>query len=294
MKKIAMCFLLTLFLTQFSFAETIVLKSGQKIEGKILGKTDKKIMIEVKGLSVTCLLADIESIDGQNAHLPPKNESPMYGGLPRTPEEKQADDEFIKTATEGPGGREEGAKAMIMMGWKFFGEGDFKTAMQRFNQAWLLTPDNADVFFGFGHILLQQGQSEKAKEMLDKAELLNPNKAELYYNRGTAYMVKGNSEKAISDFNKAVELNPNFANAYFNLGLLCDDKGDYDKAIFNYTKALEADTKFGSAYNNRAIAYYFRKAYDKSWEDVHRLDALGEKPNPDFLKELKKASRREK
>lgn len=259
----------------------------------------------------------------------PTNELPMYGSVQRTVEEKQADDEFIRAGIKGAGSREAAAKDMIMVGWEFVGEGDLKTAMKRFNQAWLLTPNSADVFFGFSHILLQQGQSDKAKEMLDKAKLLNSNLAELYYNRGysyirrgkfpdkaiedfnkaieinpdysiayndrgNAFMAKGNTEQAISDYNKALEINPNFANPYYNLGLFYGDKGDYDKAISNYNKALEIDTKHYAAYINRAIAYYFKKEYDKSWEDVHKVEESGVKIHPEFLRKLKEDSGREK
>ena len=46
------------------FAETIILKSGQKIEGKIIEKTNDYIKIDFYGVSLTYFLDEIESIDG--------------------------------------------------------------------------------------------------------------------------------------------------------------------------------------------------------------------------------------
>ncbi len=60
-----------LLASSVSFAETIHLKSGQSIQGRIIERTDRFIKIEFKGMPVTCLIDDIESIDG-------KKFSPLY------------------------------------------------------------------------------------------------------------------------------------------------------------------------------------------------------------------------
>lgn len=46
----------------FSFAETIYLKSGQKIEGKIIEKTDKYIKIDFQGVPLIYYFEDIDKI----------------------------------------------------------------------------------------------------------------------------------------------------------------------------------------------------------------------------------------
>ena len=47
------------------FAETIVLKSGEKIEGKIFERTDKYIKLDFEGLLITYFFDEIKSIDGK-------------------------------------------------------------------------------------------------------------------------------------------------------------------------------------------------------------------------------------
>ncbi len=66
MKKIFLILVFVLFLTYPLFAETIVLKSGKTIEGKIIEKTDKNIKIDFYGVTLTYSLDEIQSIGTQN------------------------------------------------------------------------------------------------------------------------------------------------------------------------------------------------------------------------------------
>lgn len=53
-------------LPQFSSAETIVLKSGYEIEGKITERTDDYISVDIAGVDVVYFLDEIERIDTQS------------------------------------------------------------------------------------------------------------------------------------------------------------------------------------------------------------------------------------
>lgn len=70
----------------FSYAETIVLKSGQKIEGKFLERTDKYIKIEFEGVPLTYFLEEVESISGKQvvakeSNVRPEDEQSKKGFL---------------------------------------------------------------------------------------------------------------------------------------------------------------------------------------------------------------------
>lgn len=62
-----------LFFVDLAFAETIMLKSGQKVEGKIIEKTDKYVRLDFFGVPLTYYLDDIESIDGKILSLSPEH-----------------------------------------------------------------------------------------------------------------------------------------------------------------------------------------------------------------------------
>lgn len=53
------------YFPNIAFAETISLKSGKKIEGKVIEKTDKYIKLDFYGTPITYFIDEIESIDGQ-------------------------------------------------------------------------------------------------------------------------------------------------------------------------------------------------------------------------------------
>lgn len=65
--------LIAMFLAPFCFAETIILKAGQKIEGKIVERNNKYIMVNEEFIVNTeptyFALGDIESIDGRKINV---------------------------------------------------------------------------------------------------------------------------------------------------------------------------------------------------------------------------------
>ena len=73
MKRIIGLFLVSLSFLSLVFAETIVLKSGETVEGKKIEQTDNYIKIDFYGVPLTYFLDDIESIDGKKV-MPPSEQ----------------------------------------------------------------------------------------------------------------------------------------------------------------------------------------------------------------------------
>ena len=92
----------------------------------------------------------------------PINELPMYGGLEKTASQKQADEIYITTMTRGGRSREDAANVAAKVAWNIFYQGDKSTAIKRFNQAWLLDPDNQLALWGFAVTCMDRGQIEDA------------------------------------------------------------------------------------------------------------------------------------
>ena len=68
MKKIVLAILVSVVFfssPNFVFSETVILKSGYTLEGKLTEKTDDYIKIDFEGVSLTYYLDEIESIDGK-------------------------------------------------------------------------------------------------------------------------------------------------------------------------------------------------------------------------------------
>jgi Flp pilus assembly protein TadD len=84
---------------------------------------------------------------------------------------------------------------------------------------------------------LEQGRLDQALNDFNQALKLKPNDASLYDWRGVAYRTKGQNDLALTDFNKAIQLDPKFAKAYRDRAMVYDDKTDYAKAVADLEKA---------------------------------------------------------
>jgi hypothetical protein len=87
----------------------------------------------------------------------PFNEQPMFGGQPKTPEMLAADQQFFAATAKFGYTPAQGSDKSVQLGWQyFFQKHDVPTAMKRFNQAWLLDPDNGDAFHGFAVLVMSR------------------------------------------------------------------------------------------------------------------------------------------
>ena len=97
-------------------------------------------------------------------------EIPMWEGVKKTQEMIAADREFISTV-EQQSGRRKGATRANQLGWEFLDRRNPDMAIRRFNQAWLLDPSNANIYWGFAIAVHQQGRPiSEVNRFFKKAE----------------------------------------------------------------------------------------------------------------------------
>ena len=65
---------------------------------------------------------------------------PEYGYVAKTKEQTALDNELIKEELKQEGTHRKASDHLIRVGFDYLYRGDLKTAMYRFNQAWLLDP----------------------------------------------------------------------------------------------------------------------------------------------------------
>lgn len=124
----------------------------------------------------------------------------------------------------------------------------------------------------------KNGNFYKALELFNQAAELYPDNEFIFVNRGNIYNDRVRDyEAAIADYNKSLEINPKFSWAYHNRALAYGRLKRWDEAIADYGRALEMDQNYASAYNGRAWSYCQIGEFETAVFDANR--ALKLKPS---------------
>ena len=106
-------------------------------------------------LALVCQLSFAQQITYRQWQEEAKTEIrllPEYGHVTKSQEQKKADQELIQAEILQEGTPRKASDHLITLGFNNLYSGDLRTAMYRFNQAWLVDPTNANVYWGFGAI----------------------------------------------------------------------------------------------------------------------------------------------
>jgi len=100
---------------------------------------------------------------------------PEYGNLPKSKEQIAADEELIRAELKTEGTHRKASDHLVRLGFNNLQKGDVRTAMYRFNQAWLLDPKNENDYWGFGAVYFNFNDYKEALMQFEKGLMLNPN-----------------------------------------------------------------------------------------------------------------------
>ena len=187
----------------------------------------------------------------------PIDQAPMYGGMDRNavPELKGADERLISDTTKHYGSRQKASAAFIGNGFAYYQRDDLENAMRRFNQAWLLDPDNPEAYWGFASVLMDRGKHCDAMGMIDRALSLTPPTYQGFYpDAGRIVTLCAASDKTLS------------AEAKTQL---------FARSDAFYKEAENAEPNKAYLYSSWATAYYWRDQYAEAWSMVKKSQALG-------------------
>jgi len=181
---------------------------------------------------------------------------PKYGGIEKSLGEIKSDKEFEKEILKKFETVEEAANHMIDLGFQYLYRGDHKTAMYRFNQAYLLDDDNSNIYWGYGAIYMSFGRFDLSREQYEEGLKVNEKNDNILIDYGTTYMgeyyeyIEQDQEKANRSLALAIEklfkahyYNPDNANSSYKLSICYLYSGDCTKAI----KYLEKSEALGNA-----------------------------------------------
>ena len=213
MKKFSV-FLFFLLLPVIAYADTLVLKSGKTITGKILQETSEFVQIEYNGSEVYFERKAIKQIDKENATNVPQPEkavvcsdaqSCLQQGLGVFASPDRVEDDGLARA-----------KKYFEQGIVYGPENqDLKSVMFIVNDAQkgVISREYAG-FLLSGSFYLMTKEYEKGIASLEKALATSPNDANINYNLGLAHHLLGRDRQALPYLEKLIEMDPGDAQAY--------------------------------------------------------------------------------
>jgi len=189
---------------------------------------------------------------------------PMYGQpeISRPDFLQKADEDFINKVGTEFGDRKKASTMWWQQGDKFANEGNLDYAMRRYNQSWLLDPENYQPYWGFARVKTATREYEeafkyfkKANELIDdpyqKPALLTDT-ALGYHNKANSLDKNNTQERdkyftlANSKFEESTKLDPTYPNAWAAWAHSLYFQDNYKESWVKVKKALELDASLVS------------------------------------------------
>jgi len=190
---------------------------------------------------------------------------PKYGHVNKTEGQKASDKEFIETTLKQYTTNRKASNHLIELGFKYL-YNDVKTAMYRFNQAYLLDSTNTDIYWGYAGVYMTLGNIENAEKQYLKGLSINPENTHLLTDYGTYFMAQ-----------------------YYGLQLLNEKKAlpNLGAAINYLIKSYLLDDKDQNTTFKLSVCYYQKKDCKNAWKYYNECKISGGQPiTEDFTKAL--------
>ena len=114
---------------------------------------------------------------------------------------------------------------------------------------------------------LEEGSSDEALEEYERAIALNPQDPDLYFNRGILYLDMGENDLAVSDFDRAIQLSPEEPDFYMHRGVAYENQDQFDNAIRDYSHVIRIEPEDSDAWVNRGVVYFRTGDYQRALAD---------------------------
>jgi len=190
---------------------------------------------------------------------------PKYGHVTKTQGQKASDKEFIETTLKQYPTNRKASDHLIELGFKYL-YNDIKTAMYRFNQAYLLDSTNTDIYWGYAGVYMTLGNLENAQKQYLEGLSIDPKNTHLLTDYGTYFMAQ-----------------------YYGLQPIDEKKAlpNLDSAINYLTQSYLLDSKDQNTTFKLSICYYQNKDCKNAWKYYNECKLLGGQPiTEDFTKAL--------
>lgn len=163
----------------------------------------------------------------KRSYTAPVNEQPFFGFVAKTPEQKAEDEKFVSAIVAATGSREKAFEETTKRAWIAIQAGKVREAAVRFNQAFLISPEQSTVYHGFAVIAQARFNDFDAADELFKVALKQPNPVKaLKADYGRLLLIAKRPRDAQVVLDQAVKEAPDFSDAWTNLAWAWFQNGD--------------------------------------------------------------------
>jgi tetratricopeptide (TPR) repeat protein len=160
---------------------------------------------------------------------------PKYGYAEKNADQLKADSAFIQEALPKFANKRLASEHLVDLGFRYFYK-DLKTAMYRFNQAYLLDSTNSDIYWGYGSVYMILEDYPRAKEQYEEGLRQDPVNTRIMTDYGTYFMAQGMTDSAIQYVTRSYLLDSTNQNTSFKLSAYYFYIEDCKNAIYYYER----------------------------------------------------------
>lgn len=128
---------------------------------------------------------------------------------------------------------------LVDEGKEVFAAGQYDTALEKFNAAAALAPEEAVVWNNIGLVQKRKQNMADAEQAYQKALEYRPDYPEGLNNLGVLKAAQGDRLSASIYLKKALTLDPTYADAHFNLAVILEQEGNWRSAVDAYKAFLQ-------------------------------------------------------
>ena len=124
-----------------------------------------------------------------------------------------------------------------------------------------------EIHMRLGNAAVGSGDHEQAIESYNQAIKLDPQNSTAYNNRAAAYNHLGQQERAIQDVSESIRLDPHDSTTHSNRGAMYHALRQYERAVEDYGESIRLDPQNANTYAFRALAYAALEQAEESVQD---------------------------
>lgn len=117
-------------------------------------------------------------------------------------------------------------------------------ALNSFERALLLDPENPIILLQKADLLIEMGKFDDSLDILDSVISIYPDLNHAWHLKGDIELIQGKTDEAYENYSKSLELNSDYFYSWIGSGLVFNDLKQFEDAVSCYDSALELNNSF--------------------------------------------------